>query len=312
MESVAIAVRVVAPLFVLMAVGYAVRQLKVVPADTFLPLNNLCFKLFLPAALFRNIVSADITAAFNGRVMCYVTIMQALTLLLVLIIVPRLVRDKPQAASCAQGVFRSNFVAVGIALITNIVDTDGLALVSLLGASTVPMFNVCSVVILESLRGGKIRFKSFIKNILTNPLTIASALGVAVLLCGARPAGLAKKVIDDLSAIATPLAVICLGGLFNFANIQKCLAPVIIGTAGRLFAVPALALWGAALMGFRGGAFLSIAAVFIPPTAVVSFAMAKQMDADGDTAAALIVFTSVFSLVSMAFWLALTHHLRLW
>ena len=278
----------------------------------FLPLNNLCFTLFLPAALFKNIVSADIATAFNARVMGYVTIMQALTMLLVLIVVPRLVRDKPQAASCAQAIFRSNFVAVGIALIADVVDADGLALVSFLGASTVPMFNFCAVIILVSLRGGNIKLKNFVKNIVTNPLIIASVLGIALLLCGVRPLGMAKKIIDDISAIATPLAVICLGGLFNFANVKKCLSPVVIGTVGRLLVIPAFALLGAALLGFRGGAFLSIAAVFMPPAAVASFAMAKQMDADGDTAAALIVITSIFSLVSMAFWLALTHHLRLW
>ncbi|GMO48333.1 MAG: AEC family transporter [Treponemataceae bacterium] len=312
MESAAIAVKVVSPLFLLMAAGYVIRLVKAVPPDAFLHMNNLCFKFFLPALLFNNIVSADIRSAFNARVMGYTTAAQFVSMCITLMIVPRLIKEKPVAASCAQAVFRSNFVAVGIALISDIVDADGLALVSLLGASTVPMFNFCAVIILESLRGGKISLKSFAKNVITNPLIIASALGVIFLLLGIKPAGILKKSLNDAGSAATPLAIVCLGGLFNFASVKQNIKPVIIGSVGRLVVIPGIAIAGAVLAGFRGGNFLSIAAVFMPPVAVASFSMAKQMGADGDTAALLIVTTSIFSLITMAFWLALTHYYQLW
>jgi predicted permease len=312
MESVAIAVKVVSPLFLLMAAGWVLRLVKVVPPDAFLHMNNLCFKFFLPVLLFNNIVSADIRSAFNARVMGYTVTAQIATMFVSLLVVPRLIKEKPVAASCAQAVFRSNFVAVGIALVADIVDADGLALVSLLGASTVPTFNLCAVIILESLRGGKISLRSFVKNVVTNPLIIASVLGVVFLVLGIKPAGILKKSLGDVGAAASPLAVVCLGGLFNFASVRQNIKPVIIGTVGRLLVIPGIAIAGAVLAGFRGGSFLSIAAVFMPPTAVASFSMAKQMGADGDTAALLIVATSIFSLITMAFWLALTHYYQIW
>jgi predicted permease len=181
-----------------------------------------------------------------------------------------------------------------------------------MGATAVPVFNFCAVIILVSLHGGKISLKNFTKNIVTNPLIIASVLGVIFLLLNIRFTGTAKKCLDDLSSIATPLAIFCLGGLINFASIKNLIKPVVVGTLGRLVAIPGLVFLCAVLLGFRGGDFLAIAAVFMTPTAVASFSMAKQMGADSDTAAILIITTSVFSLISMAFWLALTNYYHIW
>jgi predicted permease len=311
MQSILIAVKVVAPLFILMSAGYVIRTLKAVPASAFSHMNDLCFKFFLPVLLFKNIVSAP-SAAFDARVMCYVASAQVVTMFVSLVFVPPLIKGRPAAASCAQAVFRSNFVAVGIALVSDIVDAEGLALVSFLGASTVPVFNFCAVIILESLRGGKVSFSHFLKNVATNPLIIASVAGVVCWLAGVRFWGVPQKVLGDIGGAATPLALICLGGLFDFSSVRRSLRPAVIGTAGKLFVIPAIALAGAVLVGFRGSRFVAIAAVFMPPTAVASFSMAKQMGADADIAALLVVTTSVFSLFSMAFWLALTNYLSLW
>jgi predicted permease len=312
MESIFIALQVVVPLFVLMAIGFYVRQLKIIPAAAFSHINALCFKIFLPTLLFKNIVSADLSVALNYRVMLFVASAQILSMVLVLAIVPRIVKPKSVAAACAQGLFRSNFVTVGVALVIDIIDADGLALVSLLGAVTVPLFNLCSIIILESLRGGKIGIKGFAKNILTNPLIIGSVLGIIFLALDIPLGGLAQKCVANVAQVATPLAIVCLGGFFTIVGARERLKPVIIGVVGRLIIIPALALFAAYLLGFRGSEYLALIPVFIAPTAVASLPMAEQMGADPDTAALIIVITTVFSLVTMAFWLAITHYNHIW
>ena len=43
--------------------------------------------------------------------------------------------------------------------------------------------------------------------------------------------------------------------------------------------------------------------MFASPTAVSSFQMAKQMDADSDLASQIVVFTSAFSIVTVFTWI---------
>jgi predicted permease len=45
---------------------------------------------------------------------------------------------------------------------------------------------------------------------------------------------------------------------------------------------------------------------------MASFAMAKEMGADVDTAGLLVVMTTVLSIFTMSFWIALTRGLHIW
>ncbi|MDR1785026.1 MAG: AEC family transporter [Spirochaetaceae bacterium] len=312
MESIVIAVQVVMPLFMLLSIGFIVRRLNVVSGDGFLEINTLCFKILLPVLLFKNIESSNLAAALNPRVMIFTAAAQAATTILVILVIPRIIKDPPQAASCAQGTFRSNFVAMGIPLVSGLLDADGMAMVSLMSAVAVPGYNVCSVFILELLRGGRPPVKRLIRNIVTNPLIIGSTIGTLCLVFNIHPTGIVRKCVNDIAASATPVLIICLGGLFNFGSLRNCFKAVAVATVGRLLVLPAISLAVAYLVGFRGSAFLAVTPIFVTPTATASFAMAKQMGADGDSAALIILVTTALSLITMAFWIALTHHLRIW
>ena len=71
---------------------------------------------------------------------------------------------------------------------------------------------------------------------------------------------------------------------------------------GRLLIAPFLTLGGAILIGIRGIPLASIMAMTITPCAVASFAMAQQMDSDGELAGNALVFTTIFSALTMFLW----------
>ena len=52
MENLILSVNVVLPLFLLMAVGYFTRQIKLYDKKAHAVMNKLVFKLFLPVLLF--------------------------------------------------------------------------------------------------------------------------------------------------------------------------------------------------------------------------------------------------------------------
>ena len=99
-------------------------------------------------------------------------------------------------------------------------------------------------------KSGKVDVKGMIKKIVTNPLNIGVAIGLVVLairsfiplnadgqlafsLKDSLP--LVYKTVNNVSQICSPLALIILGGLFEFSAIKGMKKPIIIGTAARIF-----------------------------------------------------------------------------
>ena len=81
------------------------------------------------------------------------------------------------------------------------------------------------------------------------------------------------------------------------------LREIIIGVAGKLIIVPAIFLPIAIAMGFRDAELVALLALFGSPTAVSSFTMAQQMGGDSELAGHLVVLGSLFSIITMFFWI---------
>ena len=161
------------------------------------------------------------------------------------------------------------------------------------------MFNILAVVCLETFRGGKPDVKKILRGIATNPLIIASVLGIALNLLGiALPTGV-KKSVADIGKIATPLSLVVLGAGFRFNAIRGSVRQIAICLTGKLIVSPLLAVVAGVMLGLRNEMLVPVLAVFGSPIAVSSYTMAEQMDGDGRLAASLVVLTSVCSIVTM-------------
>ena len=114
-----------------------------------------------------------------------------------------------------------------------------------------------------------------------------------------------------ISKVATPLGLMVLGGSFSFSDTKGFLRQLVICVTGRLIVVPALWLSVAALLGFRDLAIITLLPLFASPVATSSFAMAQQMDGDSDLAGQLVVYTSIFSIFTMFFWIVILKNLAL-
>ena len=164
---------------------------------------------------------------------------------------------------------------------------------------TVPVFNVLAVVALETFRGGRPSVRKMIRGIATNPLIIASLLGIAFNLLGIGLPSAVHKSVTDLGRVATPLSLVALGSSFMFSSVSGFRRQLVIAVAGKLIVSPLIMVTLGALLGFRGETLVPVLIMFGAPTAVSSFPMAQQMDGDGELAASLVVFTSGLSILSI-------------
>lgn len=299
MDSFILAASVVFPIFALIVLGYVLRRIKMVDAHSLDVINKLVFKVFLPVLLFYNIYKTDVSTVFDGPFLLYALLCILVVAGLLFLLVPLFIKENSRRGVFIQGVFRSNFVLFGLPVTVLLLGENGAGLTSIAIAMVVPVFNILAVVCLEVFRGGKPNLWKVVKGILTNPLIIASALGILFLLLNIRIPSFVEGVVRDLSRVATPLALVALGGSFTFSAVKGNVPTLTWAVALRLVIVPALAIGVGALFGFRGAQIVALLSMFASPTAVSSYTMAQQMGGDGDLAAQIVVFTSACSILTM-------------
>lgn len=294
MENLILSLNVVLPLFITMSLGYFLKYLNMFDNNTLDTMNNITFKSFLPMLLFYNIYKTDLQGVFNLKLMIFsATCVIALYLILYLI-VPLIEKDNKKRGALLQGLFRSNFVIFGIPITESLFGSEKVGVAALLIAVIVPLFNILSVIALETFRGGKPDFRKISIGIIKNPLIIASCLGILTLLLKIKIPTAIEKTISDVSKIATPLSLILLGASFKFDNIKKYLKQTTIAVVGKTILTPCIILPICIMFGYRGVELSTLMIIFAAPTAISSFTMAQQMDSDSDLAGQIVVFTSAF------------------
>lgn len=299
MENLILSLNVVLPLFITMSLGYFLKYLNMFDNNTLDTMNNITFKSFLPMLLFYNIYKTDLQGVFNLKLMIFsATCVIALYLILYLI-VPLIEKDNKKRGALLQGLFRSNFVIFGIPITESLFGSEKVGVAALLIAVIVPLFNILSVIALETFRGGKPDFRKISIGIIKNPLIIASCLGILTLLLKIKIPTAIEKTISDVSKIATPLSLILLGASFKFDNIKKYLKQTTIAVVGKTILTPCIILPICIMFGYRGVELTTLMIIFAAPTAISSFTMAQQMDSDSDLAGQIVVFTSAFYVVTV-------------
>ena len=303
MENLILSLNVILPLFLTMSLGYLLKYLNMFDNNTLDKMNNIVFKSFLPMLLFYNIYKTDLKGVFNLNLIIFSATCVVVLYLLLYLIVPLIEKDNKKCGALLQGLFRSNFVIFGIPIIESLFGSEKVGVPTLLVAVVVPLFNVLSVVALETFRGGKPDFKKIFKGVIKNPLIIASCLGILTLILKIKLPMPIEKTISDVSKIATPLSLILLGASFKFDEIKKYIKQTTIAVIGKTILIPCLILPICIMFGYRGVELCTLMIIFAAPTAISSFTMAQQMDSDSDLAGQIVVFTSAFCVITVFVWI---------
>lgn len=317
MRSFLFAVNAVSPIILMVAIGYVLKRVKLLNADVAKHLNKLVFRLFLPAMLFLNVYKIEALERISFGYMLYALIGIFALFVVSLPVILLITKKRERRGAVWQASFRSNFALIGIPLAQSLCGEEGVAVASLLSASTVPLLNVLAVIALSVFQKGgeKPSIKKILSGIAKNPLIQSIFLGLAVLclrgmfvqweidfrLADAMPI---YTVLGQLSNLATPLALICLGAQFEFSVISSLRREILVGTLMRTVVSPLLGL-GLAFVFFRdsftAAQFAALVAVFATPVSVSSAPMAQEMGADAALAGQLVVWTTLISALSIFF-----------
>lgn len=321
MKNLLFTLNAILPIVLPILLGFFLQKIRLFDKDFFTKMNKLAFKILIPVSLFKSLYTADISDIdfkFVGIAIISLLILFAIGFVAVTLFVP----NKKQKGVIHQVLFRSNYAIIGIPLATALGGAEAEAAASIIAAVSVPIFNILAVIALSMYDhedGQKVSVVSILKKIVTNPLIIGVFSGLVVIAiraiisaCGGNgninvdsmdnyTAGyFIIKTISTLGACATPIALIALGGKFEFSAVKKLWKQITISTITRLAIIPLVALTVFYFLGFNSSIYFSILiALFATPVAVSSAPMAEEMGQDGELAGQLVVWTSVGSAISL-------------
>lgn len=315
MSNLLFTLNAILPIILPILLGYLLKRLHFFKEDFLKEANKLVFKILIPILLFSNLYMADLSTinwAFVGFVAASILALFGIGLIVVLFI-----PDRKQKGVILQSTFRSNYAIIGIPLATMLGGAEAGAEASVIAAVSVPLFNVLAVIalsIFDHEQEQKISVKDILYKIVTNPLIIGVFAGLVV--CGIHMGinagggdvklfydnymSFIPTTISSLSKVATPLALIVLGGRFEFKAVKTLWRQLTLSVTLRLLITPTIFLVIAYFIGFKGSTqFAILIALFATPIAVSSAPMAAQMGQDEELAGQIVVWTSALSALSL-------------
>lgn len=305
MDNFIISIEAIIPMFSMLMLGVIVRKLKLLNDTELTHVNGMIFKVLFPVLMFSNIYGTKIEEAFNLKLMLFAVFGILFIYLITVLFVMKIEKSNYKRGAMIQAIYRSNFVLMGLPIATNLVKDGNVGATAIMVSVIVPIYNILAVITLECFRGSKVSLKKVFIGILKNPLIIGSAFGIAAMLLGIKLPAVAEKTVSQISAAATPMALIILGASFNIESVESGIKDLIICVAGRLLVVPGIMLSIAALIGIRDVYFITLIGIFASPCAVSSYTMAQQMDSDAALAGNTVIFTSILACFTMFIWIFL-------
>ena len=316
------AANAILPIIMLIALGYVLRQSGFL-TDSFLAMaNRFVFNVALPVSLFNSVYKIEDLSTLPLNLVAYCAGAVLIIFFLALATLPLFTRDPKRKGVILQASFRSNNSIIGLTLSELLGGTAAVAVASVVIGFIVPLFNILAVIALSLFvnEGKKPSMKSVLLKIAKNPLILGILTAYLVLFIRTGEKALFGSAVftiksnltflytflSQLGSIATPMALIVLGGQFRFSAAGSMKKEIIIGTSWRVLIAPVLGLGGAYLISSHTG-FMTcgpaeypvMIALFASPAAVSSAIMAAQMGNDEQLATQLVVWSTIFSAVSM-------------
>lgn len=294
------------PLFIMMMLGFFLKKIHFLDEHSTKAINQLVFKVFLPALLFIDLAGEDFVSIWDTKmvVFCFVVTVVSIGLATVMSMVSK---NRAERGEIIQAAYRSGAATLGIAFMTNIYDDASMVALMIIGS--VPLYNVAAVVILDltspqnKYHSGKALWIKTVKNAITNPIILGIFLGMVWSICKIGQPVIFTKSMTYLGNLASPLALIGLGASFEFCDVKEKWKETVGVTGIKLLLWCIIFLPIAILMGFRNDKLVAILVMLGSATTSSCFVMAKNMGHEGKISSCSVMATTLISSFTLTMWL---------
>ncbi|CAA7620737.1 AEC family transporter [Magnetospirillum sp. UT-4] len=302
-----------APIFLLIVLGWALRAARFLPDAFWLPAEKLTYFILFPSLLVSSLAEASLA----GQPVAEMVAVHGGGLLVMAGLAALLARraagaplhlDAPGFSSLFQGLFRPN-TYVGLAAAAGLFGPSGLKLTAICVAVVVPLANLVSVLGLvhwcRPVGGAGPGWRDRLMPVLTNPLIIACLLGIGLNLGGIGLPPVVGPLLKILGQASLPMGLLAVGAGLDPSTLRSSGRAVAVATLGKLALLPLLVGVAAWLLGVRGTALAVTVAYAALPVAPNSYVLARQLGGDARLMSAIITASTLLAAATLPAWLLL-------
>lgn len=292
---------IVLPVFLVVALGYGLKRSPLLDAAFLFQLNRLVYYLALPLLLFYKIASADFSVSFDPYLVGGMAMVVAAGFLLTYWFAVLRGYSREVRGAFSQCAFRGNLAYIGLAIVFNAYGESGLATAGVLLGFIVPLLNFFSIVaLLLPHRQSRLRPLMFAQQIILNPLIISCFAGIVWSRLQLPFPMVLDKALHIVTGMALPLALIAIGASFSLQKLRGDLGIAFWACGWKLVAMPVMATLLLTAFGVHGEN-LAVGVLFAgTPTATAAYIFTQQMQGDAELAGAIIMLTTLLSILSYA------------
>ena len=287
------------PDFSLILCGYLVCRYTALNRTVWEQVETLVYYFLFPVLLFQSVLRSPLNVReassliAAGVLMALISIAMSYSLPYLPFIGRRI--DRRQHAGSAQVAFRFNsFIA--LAIVERMAGPQGLLLIAVLIAFCVPIFNTAAVWPMARHAN-----RAFVRELVRNPLIIATASGLAANLAGIHIPVWLEPTLTRIGSASLALGLMAAGAGLQFAMLASAKTLAVGLLSIRHFMTPLVGFGLSRLFGLDPVQTTVLLAFSALPTASSAYVLATRMGYDGAYVAALVTLSTLLGMASLPF-----------
>lgn len=289
----------VIPIFAIIGFGYILKHFSVVHTNWIKILNQFTYFVSLPALVigsFWYITWSESTIKF----LLFHTLIIILGTFVFLTVAYFLKIQPKTAVTLAMLSLVGNTVYMGFPILNNIIKKEELPVAIGAAAIQLTIGLIISVVVIEHIVLKSKKIKSYLKDLLKNPLIISLILGLSLSFLPENfiPQS-AKQTISMLGATASPIALFTLGAFMQGKLNKEEIKLTAISTTIKLLLFPFIIFLICKLLNFNSVYLNTSVLISAMPSAVSAFVISEKYELDNKLSANVIVLSTLLSALTI-------------
>jgi predicted permease len=294
-------VDVVFPVFVFLFFGWCRKYTKQITKPFIDQASSIVFSYALPSLLFISVYNSPSWGQEHLSLAVISALLCVLLFVLACFVAIYCVTDRSDRGVFVQGAFRSNLGVIGIALCSQLYQSEGIVFAAIVLAVVTPLYNILSITVLSFYSHNKaLSVKSLTLGVIKNPLIVAIAAAFVLKGVGVSLGGIVLNPLSVLSSLSLPLALMCIGATLALPSNNSQAVTLTVAVSFKLILVPVIVYLIAWLSGVDGVLLGVLLIMFASPTATASYVMARNVGGNKVLAANLITVSTVISIFSLS------------
>ena len=266
-------------------------------------LEKIIYYVLFPALLFNSIAKTQIDFVAAAPALKTAVVIVIVGIALAWLAKPLFRPTEKIFASGFQTAFRFNSY-IGLAIAGRLHGDAGIAAFGIIIGLGVPMCNIASVWALARHNNA-----SLWKELVRNPLILATVGGVLYSLAGLPLPEVAQMLISRMGAASLACGLLCVGAALELKSVGNNAGLISYFTAVKLIAMPVSAIFSARWLGVTGVYFDMVVLLAALPTATSAYVLAVRMGGDGQLVAQGVTISTLAGMLAIPVWLSMSRTL---